>query len=259
MTTVKKIFKNLGLSDKTYLIYDQVVKNGPIPPSYLAKSINMPRSSVYLYLEELLKAGLISTTGSYKKRKFIAEDPKRLISLIEKKVEKFKELIPEAEKAAKKMTENLFLRKYAIPEVKYFIGKEGVRRVIEASLNAKSKEILGIIAISNLYDILGDDFLREYTQQRIKKGIRVKNIWPLGQEPEYLKRHKEQLRDLKFSENLKDFTASLLTYDDIVIIITSQEEILSIQIRSHNLSQAIKILFDQLWQKASNANRGGEP
>lgn len=254
MTTIEKIFNNLGLSPKTYLIYDQVVKNGPILASWLAKSINMPRATVYLYLEELLSLGLIATTGSYKKRKFIAEDPKRIIELVENKSNKFMELIPEAEKIAKEVTANLFMRKFAIPEVKYFIGREKARKVIEENLNAKSKEILGIMAIYDIYETLGEDFLKKYTEQRIKKGIKVKNVWPKGKIPALLSKHKEQLRDVRFSAEQENFTTSFLTYDDMVILITSKEEMLTIQIKSQSLAQAIRTLFKFLWEGASIEN-----
>jgi len=256
MTTIEKIFKNLDLTRKNYLIYDYVVKNGPIAASKIAEYLNMPRATVYVQLEKLLKLGLISTTGSYRKRKFIAEDPKQIVDLLEAKANKLKRLIPEAQELAQKITDNLFLRKQAIPEVKYFIGKEGARKVIEATLNCKSKEILGIVAIYNIYEILGEKFTREYTEKRIKKGIRVKNIWPIGEIPSFLSKHKEQLRNVRFSEEQTKFNSSFLTYDDIVIILTSREELLSVQIRSYDLVQAIKSLFELLWEKASPENRG---
>ena len=256
MTTIEKIFKNLGLTRKNYIIYDYVVKNGPISASRVAEYLNMPRATVYMQLGELLRLGLISTTGSYRKRKFIAEDPKQIVELLEAKANKLKKLIPEAQKLAQKITDSLFLRKHVIPEVKYFIGKEGARKIIEATLNCKSKEILGIIAVYNIYEILGEKFTQEYTERRIKKGVKVKNVWPIGEIPQFLSKHKEQLRNIRFSEEQIKFNSSFLTYDDIVIIITSKEELLSVQIRSHDLAQAIRSLFELLWEKASPENHG---
>ncbi|MBD3359622.1 MAG: winged helix-turn-helix transcriptional regulator [Candidatus Buchananbacteria bacterium] len=254
MSNIKTIFDSLDLPSKTCQIYEFIVKNGPVSASSIAKGLSMPRPTVYLYIDELIKIGLISTTGSIKKRKLIAENPNNLINLVEKKVETFSQLIPLAEKAAKSMADKLFTGKYNIPEIKFYIGKEGARNIIEASLNTKNKEILGIISIYNIYELLGEKFLKEYTQRRIKKGIRIKNIWPGGEIPALLKNHKEQLRDVRISYNLNDFTASFLTYDDVVIIITSLDELLTVQIKSRDLSQAIKILFQLQWDVAKKEN-----
>lgn len=247
MATIEKIFNNLDLPKKSVAVYDFIIKNGPISASNIAKYLNMPRATVYLYLDELLKYNIISTFGSYKKRKYIAENPQKITELLNDKAEKIKSIIPDAQKMAEEMIKNLFLRKYAVPTVRYYIGKEGVRNIIWSTLNCKSKTIYGIISIYNIYEILGEEFLLKYTNERIKKKLKVKNIWPEGEMPKILSQHKEQLRDVRFSDVQKDFKASFWAYDDYVIIVTSKEELLTIQIGSHDLAQAIKALFELIW------------
>jgi len=256
MTTITKIFESLGLSQKSQSLYEIILERGPISAAILAKELNMPRATVYLQLNTLQDLGLVSITGSFRKRKFLPEKPENLVKLLKNRSERLSDLVPLAEKIVKELEEKLMTRKYPIPEIKFFRGSEGIKKVLDSTLEAKRKEVLGIIPVYDLYQAVGTDYIDRLIARRVKNGIRAKNIWPKGKElPKGVTFHREQLRDIRFSTITDQFSSAIVTFDNTVIFITSAEELFSVQIKSHDLAQAIKVLFELLWDKSESQNK----
>jgi len=134
-----------------------------------------------------------------------------------------------------------------IPTINFFQGVKGVQQTIRLTNQAISKKVFGIIPSTTLYEILGENFMKRYTEERLKNKIQIKNIWPEGQVPKELKNHKQQLREVRFSKKILSIPSSIIVFDDKVILITSKRELLSIVIKSKDLSQTIKVLFDIFW------------
>jgi sugar-specific transcriptional regulator TrmB len=247
MTSISKIFKALDLSPKAQKVFEVVVKKGPVPASAVASELGMPRATVYLEISNLRKLGLVSITGSNRRHRFIAEDPNRLVALVEEKTQKFSDLIPFAKDSAKDLESKIFSQWQKIPQISFFGGAEGVRKVLDSTVAAKSKEVLGILPALDLYNHLGRSYLSRLIKNRVRKGVRVRNIWPKGEVPEILSYHQEQLRDIRFFKFEKDFKTGFVTFDDYVIVITSLEELFSVKIKSKDLAQAMRMLFELLW------------
>ena len=251
MTTISKVSKFLGLSNKAQKIYETMLERGPATATVLAQELNMPRSTVYFELGCLQSLKLISIIGNYKKRKFVVESPNYLLKILETKSQEIKELKPLAQDLVDKFQDKIAKSQWNIPDIKFFRGKEGVKKVLESTNQARSKEILGIIPVFDIYNIVGEKYLEKLVAERTRKKIKVRNIWPNCDVPKILNKHKEQLRDVRFSKEQINLHSTFLTFDNKVIIITSAEELFSIEITSKNLSQAIKILFEMMWEKAS--------
>ncbi|MFH1610309.1 MAG: helix-turn-helix domain-containing protein [Patescibacteria group bacterium] len=254
MTTITKIFNFLELSKKAQNIYELMLTKGPVTATMLSQELNMPRSTVYFELGSLQSLKLISITGSYKKRKFVIENPNTLLEILDNKSQVIKDLIPLTQKTIEELQDTIKKSRWNVPDIKFFTGKEGVKKVLESTNYAKSKQVFGIIPAYDIYNILGEKYLKKLVKERIKRKVKVKNIWPIGKIPEFMSKHSEQLRDVVFSKEQISLPSTFLTFDNKVIIITSTKELFSIEITSHDLSQAIKILFEMMWEKAKKIN-----
>lgn len=250
-TSIKKeIFQYLNLSKRAQIIYLEILEKGMVTATYLSQKLSLPRSTAYLELGSLQGLGLISMIGSHKKRKFVIESPKRILEIINNKEEEAQRISGLAQVFIEDITEKMRQSSWIVPTINFFQGKKGVQRAIRLTTQAMSREVLGIIPSSDLYEILGENFLKKYTEDRIRKKIKIKNIWPKNQVPEILKKHKEQLRNLRFSKSLLTMSSAIITFDNKVIIITSKKELLSVVITSRDLAQAIKILFNVMWDNS---------
>ncbi|MCG2686574.1 hypothetical protein L6278_00375 [Candidatus Parcubacteria bacterium] len=250
MTTITKIFNFLRLSKKAQEIYELMLTKGPITATMLSQELNMPRSTVYFDLGGLQSLKLISMTGSHKKRKFVIENPNTLLEILDNKSQVIKDLIPLTEKTVVELQNKISQSRWNIPDIKFFTGKEGVKKVLESTNSAKTKQVFGIVHAFDIYNILGEKYLKKLVNERVKRKIKVKNIWPIGEIPEFMSEHSEQLRDIRFSKEQISLPSTILTFDNKVIIITSTEELFSIEITSKDLAQAIRILFEIMWERA---------
>ncbi len=254
MTTLsrfKKIFPFLGLSDKSFTLYEIIVKQGPLAASLLAKELTIPRATVYLELEKLRDNRLIAVTGSIRKRKYIAESNEALIQLLEEKSRNFTNLIPLAHELGKEVQEYLFTKNKKNPEINFFQGKEAVIKFFEATLHTKSKEMRSIVPINDLLKHLGTEYIDDFVKRRIKKGVLSRVIWPKDMIPyPSLIHHNEQLRKVRFLPSGITFRCGFITFDDYVYIFTSVDDLFCIQVRSKDLSQGLANLFDFIWENA---------
>ncbi|MFA6422854.1 MAG: helix-turn-helix domain-containing protein [Patescibacteria group bacterium] len=249
MTTVSKLFSSLGLSRKSEQVYEAVIKHGPVSAGSLAQILDMPRATVYFELGILRQRGLISTSGSHSKQKFIAEKPERIVQLVKEKVNFFADLLPQAETASKKLTEEIYAKRQIIPEIRFYTGADGIKKVLDSTLGAYSKQVKGILPSYDIYMAMGEKYMRDLVNARVKKGIRVRNIWPKKNVPEFLRRHQEQLRDVRLAEEI-DLPSAIITFDEYVIFITSTKELFSLQIKSPDLARTISYLFELMWRGA---------
>lgn len=250
MTTLSKVFSSLGISEKAQRVFEIVARRGPVSASNIAQELSMPRATVYVALNNLQQLNLIAVTGSNKRQRFIAEQPRHLVSALENKVKYFQDLIPSAQKISNQLENTMLSRAHALPQLKFFKGLDGIKKVLDSTLTSRSKEVLGIIPAFSLYEALGEEYLQHLIARRVKKSVSTRNIWPSEPVPSMLQKHPEQLRSVRFSETQKIFRSSFITFDDYVIIITSLEEMFSIQIQSHDLAQAMRALFELMWTTA---------
>lgn len=251
MATINKIFNFLNLSERALKIYETIVENGIISASSLARESEIPRSTVYLEIDRLLSHALISSTGSVKKRKFVAENPNNFIKILENKTSEINSLLSPTMELVKGLQEKVASNSWfgRIPKIKFFNGKEGLKKVLTTTNQAKSKEILGIVRSFDIYESLGEEYMKNLITERIKKKIHTKNIWPAGKIPKAMDQHKEQLREIVFSKEQENIPSTIVVFDNKVILITSTKELFCVEIESRDLAQTFRVLFGILWDR----------
>src|SRR3989344_6106685 len=132
--------QNLGLSEKEARVYLAALELGPTTAEKLSAQAKVNRSTTYVQLEALMKAGLMSTYEEGKKTYFAPESPERLRRLLAKQ----KDAISTKERDLSSLLPEL-LRQYEgageRPVVRFFPGKEGITAVRAEVLTTKDKEL----------------------------------------------------------------------------------------------------------------------
>jgi len=173
------ILRKLGLDDKEIKIYLKLLEYGAISVRGLAELTELNRGTTYDALKRLQEIGLVSYYHQQKKQKFVAEDPERIIKIVERQEEeisvareKISELIPELKSLQDKEAHQ--------PTTKFYEGRTGVREIMSDLLETMAKventerEYYVYSATKASEDI--NEAYPDFTKDRVKRNIRVKSI-----------------------------------------------------------------------------------
>ena len=240
--------REYGLSNKESKVYLALLELGPSSVTQIASKSSINRTTAYDILNALEHYGLISHVGEYKKQTYVAENPERLISYLDKKSQEYKNKAGEAKGLLPELKGmfNLITRK---PIVKYYEGEEGILAIYEDSLSSKT-EILSWLNTENTADF-AFDYFQDYYKRRAKKGIHIKAIYndsPLSKET--LERDKTEDRESRIiPQEMMDIGPECYIYDDKVAYMSLKERF-GVIIESRDIAEAQRKLYDLAWRSA---------
>lgn len=113
-----EILRKLGLTKNASLIYLALLEDGPSLISQISRKTNLHRPMIYRAIKELENHGLISVAPRGKQKRYVAEAPERLETLIGQLKGDFEKFMP----AIKHLYENRSNK----PVLRFFEGKEGI-------------------------------------------------------------------------------------------------------------------------------------
>lgn len=246
-----QILKKSGLTDQESKVYVAGLKSGPFLVSQLSKQIGISRQYLYSVLGSLEKKGLVTNTGSQYNQRFIVERPIQIKNLLERKkreIEKIEnqiDLLDVELKAFEKM-------EHFHPNILFSDDLEGLKNIWEKCLNSHDKEILSIIPVSDAQEALGREFIEYFVDKRIKLGKFSKTLRVKSKEvsDDWYKKHKEQMREVKYLPEDTVIGSTIIIYDDSVSVISSKRENFAFSLTSKEFSSTMKGLFQALWEKA---------
>src|SRR3989344_6072905 len=130
-----------GLLKNDRSVYLALLEIGSATVSNLARKTGLHRSYVYDILDKLIDLGLVSFTIKNNKKFFNIENPKRIIKLVENKKE---ELEKDREEISKILPQLIEKQRSALEEqeARVFVGKEGIKSILEDVLNV-GKDFVG--------------------------------------------------------------------------------------------------------------------
>ena len=87
-----QILNDMGLSENESKVYFMALSLGPTTILKLSQASELKRTTVYSVVESLKQKGLINTQVNGFKKKFVAEDPKKLEVILNSRKEKLNTL-----------------------------------------------------------------------------------------------------------------------------------------------------------------------
>jgi HTH-type transcriptional regulator, sugar sensing transcriptional regulator len=246
---IKKIFEEIGLSDKESAVYGVLLRLGTAKAAQVAQNADLQRTTAYDILRSLTRKGLVTKFIKRSSAFYSPSDPRSLISYLdreeqqyhfqnEKRKKRIEDMLPELVSIAKNRS--------TVPKVRFFEGKKGLREALEDTLTAKT----GILAYANLGTIFeaAPDFFPNYLSKRIKGKIHARAIVPDTKIwREALARSREELREVRFLPPGNIYTPEINIYDDKMLVI-SWEENIALIVESKELAALQRIVFDNLWR-----------
>jgi len=246
------IFQQLQLKKEHTLVYSTLLEAGPLPAGKLAKRVNMPRSSLYGFLNDLGQKGLVLQSEKQGVKIWQASPPEKIqdvlndqINQTEKAKNSFAQLLPDLKSQQK--------TDFISPKFTYYEGTESVKQMMKDCLLYRDIETEAFFPIKDMLDVLGTDYLANHNKERIRRNISLRTIWIKGKEVDIKKNiflgvGKEFKREIRIAPQGVESSMGYWAYGNKVAFISSKKESFGFIVESKELRQLLKTQFDLLWQ-----------
>jgi HTH-type transcriptional regulator, sugar sensing transcriptional regulator len=247
---VEEALARIGIGDKRARFYLAALELGEASVQQVASRAGISRTTAYDVLARLTRDGLVSRVEKDGRLHIAAEDPGRLLAVLEDRRRAVEGVLPELR--------SRYSRSAARPRIRFYEGREGITTVLSDTLACRSKRLKGILSMtSDVFKVLGQPAMEQYVARRIAAGVHLQVVRSRQQEAgdRWLNRP-EELRELRWAPAGAAFMMTTWTYDDKVALISSRRENFGIIIQSAEFSDLMTTLFAVLWQVSKPAEAG---
>lgn len=246
---MKEYIKLSGFSRNSNKLYETLIEYGPQNMSDISLNSGLNRSSCYSFIKPLVNSRLVGKVNSGGCVIYMAEDPVKILNIIEKQKNNIDIKYAVAQNLYTKYS-GVFKRKllYKRPKVSFFEGERGLQETYEDTLQS-SEDIRAYANIEEMHKGL-PHFFPEYYKRRSNTEIFIHTIAPDNQTSiERSKQDHKEFREIRFIDKDKyEFTPEINIYDN-KILFASWKEKMAIVIESEEIADFHKKVFDVLYEK----------
>lgn len=239
------LLTQLGLNEKSASVYLALLELGSATVQEVAEKAGVKRTSIYNFLDELIKLGLITQIQEKHKTILIAEDPNVL-----------KQRAREKEKEAEMYVQNIdqivpsLLNIYNLPgekpKMKFYRGIEGIKKAYHDTLLA-NEIIYAFSDYEKMMEAMTFDYMVDYANDRTRRGIQFYSIGPGGQwAKKAMALSKKQKRQMKINNQLK-FDTEINIYGNKVALISFRRPYAAVIIEDRAIAQTLKSIWQVMW------------
>lgn len=240
-----------GLTKNQALIYEALIKNGRLSGGDTAYKAGISRPLTYKVLDELVDMGLVEKDEkSAKTARFVPKHPSILLDIAEKK-KRQAETAEQTLSAILGQISSDFNLIAGRPNVRFFEGTDGLKKVLEDSLATKD-EILSYTDIETIQKYFAE-VSAEYVRAREGRGIKKRRIivdTPFARA--FVGRDGKIPEDIRFiKHDAPPFQTVMQIYDDTVSYITlDKNRMIGVIIEDAHIAKMHKYLFEYAWNTA---------
>ena len=257
LPTVYKYLNDFDIHGIEAKIYVFLVNREPQTVLQIAKSLNLPRTSIYDHIQVLIARSLVERIMKYKSQEFRAYPIDILENMIDQektRVEKLTDSLT-ALKNSLSAVADLFVPQ---TQVRYFHGASGIRQMMWNALSAK-KENIGY-SVMGRREVVGEKFLKRFLEEFGKRNLldRVL-INPVKETLTYVSdgnlsingklANFERIRSI--DKDILTITGDTTIYNNIFsVMYWKKGEIVGVEIENPELVAMQKSMFEILWKLA---------
>jgi len=254
---LKKIFKQLQLSEREYEVFRSLYKIGPNPASVIAKTCKFERTTVYRILQKLNKLGIISASKRQGIQIFFAENENELLKYIQQKRKSLEQIEENYDTIASEL-KSLKSTAVEIPKIKIYDTPNNTNQqsqlftdIINETKIQKIRTIR-LLASNTMNEQLSGISLKD-TAQNFLHEIQKENIHidTCVAEGMLTRERLSQITNIEeiFKLPTKNGASHIYIVGDTVFIVIFRENIIAVQISHSDIAQTLHFLFDQLQEK----------
>lgn len=241
MNNLTQTLGKIGLTEKEASLYLAALSAGTSGMSKLAQKARLKRSTAYLTFKSLEQKGLL---GSFKTRdglKFSATRPESLLAKTKNNLTELEEAIPFLKAVSEKEGQK--------PKITYYEGNAGYLAMCEEILQKPNTTLRHMGSLAELHKVIKAGYDNNHiVPTRIKNNIFLKALYTKDsldtiEDPDHLK----NLREIRCLPNGYDLRVSTIIYEGAVILMSSQEELITVKIESRDIAAGEIAKFDMIW------------
>lgn len=244
------VLEKAGLSPNEVKVYKALLELGSSLAGKLSEKAGIHRRASYDVLNRLIDKGLVGFVIKNNIKYYKAANPERIINYLEEQKQEIDRKKKDVQKIIPELTQAFKTKKSPV-DAEIFIGKEGVKTVMENILRQK-KEWLTIGSTGKGPKIF-PYYAKHHAKSRIKLKIRRKVLSATTQDGiKHAERLKKQgLIQVKFlSKNIKQVSTIWMYGDFVAIILVSTDKPVCFQINNKEIAASFREYFEWLWNIA---------
>jgi predicted transcriptional regulator len=244
----------LGLKPASKRVLIALSEESTMGASDIASKLNMPKSSVYDSLNELIEKSLVTEYSEDRGKTFAISDNEQIVRIHKQKIEELQnaqaELVDFIARHNKKS-------QTARPRIKFYSGVEGIKQAFrDMSWNSEYKEAYLMWPTSDMIEMLGVEFLFDHRKPGIELDVRVNVIEPERDRPlrekeghEWLKQDPaNKLNKKRYAPKGTDWHMSYWIYGDKCLFASGSEEKIAFVVHSMEFANLQQLLWERMWE-----------
>lgn len=250
----KLLLDDFGLSKNEATLYLSLLKHGPSTVLEASDFTGINRATVHMNVDYLLKKGLINQIGKGQgsRRTLLPEPPEKLETIIRAKVAKLQsieEKLPRAIEALNLLKSESREKAHDM-EVRHYKGKNEVRFIYEAALNAKEfRAYRNWKKLSTLFPMNVPKLLKIHMHQKEMQ------IWEILEDSKETVAYLDLMPKERFYVRLAPKNSNLclvdidyMMFDGNIAVVDLSKEINGIMISNKNLYKSTVAMFKFIWE-----------
>lgn len=243
---IRPLLKRIGLDDREVEVYLALLPLKMARTSAIAKAAKQSRSHTYLILRSLEEKGLVSEVERGAIIHFIAEDPQRLLSLVQDRERELHDMQPLVASMIPVLA-GLTGVLPGQPRITMLKGKEGVRQIYRDFL---AHEFLGLFNAQAMEDAFGGNVVQSIFGKHIKlhaRDLLVDNA--AGRRFARDMAHGETY-EARFLPKDMAFYSDTIIFGDTIALFAYDDEKTIVRIENKHLADTFRVWFEGLWSLA---------
>ncbi len=261
---IKDSLSTLGLKDNAQRVLLYLTEHGISPVVQIAAGLNLPKTSVYDALSELIEKSFVAEYNEGKSKKFGTIDPDGIEKITN---EKIKEIRSAQETFITYMHSTKKIRSTSRPTTKFYIGSEGIRQAFRDTMwHAGCKESFLMWPTREMVDVLGTEFSAWHSNQRIKHNVHlyiIRKHSDRGIETDasahmktlYQNEGWSKLNTVRNAPKGVAWDMSYWIYDDKCLFASSGAERFALIVHSREFAETMKVLWKQMWNVSKDPKK----
>lgn len=252
MKKVTDYLIQLGLSEIEAKLYAGLLEVGPTTIKDLSEHIKVKRITTHFNIENLIHKGLVVQTMIGARRQIMAEDPKRIEYLIEKKEKNIKQLKTDFSDFLTSVQSILGEGHSSRSEVdvKYYKGKQGVQFIYDDVLNAKElRTYVNSKEIAKIFPNNVNFFIKTHNNNKDMFIWEIMNKSSIFDSTEYSMKMAKNRYFVKYvPETMNLSVVDYMIYDGKVAIVNIRENPTGLIIINKDYYENAKEIFNFVWK-----------
>lgn len=249
MDNIKEFLRSIGLNEKESAVYLGCLMQGEGTVLEISRQANVKRPTTYLILQDLAERGLVLSQKDKKSIKYRPANPKKIVTQLRNNLERADELMPEIVSLYRDESEK--------PSVAIYEDMAGYLYTGDLVWEEakKGKELLVLGNPQFFFETATESAEKWFKLIRNKKYHARIILFNWNDMTErYVKRTEAsgnpniQIRII--TETTYPVVTEEAIVDDIVVLFTGGQKFNSLVIRSQNLADTQRELFERLWSEA---------